>query len=384
MLTRQSFEGSRSPRNQRPADASVPAPPGDSPRGRTSTTFSRRLGSIGLILACVLATRSAVSMADEDRLVVADVRPTSWLPAGDLPSDGGQVMQDYDISAFVEQAGVGSQKLVVDWVLQDTGYTAWHGAVVASLSADDKRLRCFHVPEMHARVAEIVKRFCGDAQAPHRFGVRLLGLGSPSWRSGVGAALEPIPAATPGISVWITPREQAVAILANLRRRGDCRELPTGVVFAANGQPAVIAGGRKLSYVRDVAATPQTWPGWQTLQGACDEGIALDVHPLISADGNSIEAVVRCRIDQVEQLTPVVVGSPTADRSRVQIEVPQFSSLRVGERFAWPVSHVLVIGLGLVPWPVPEGNGPGPKGFGSDPVRRDLVLFVEPRLASSP
>jgi hypothetical protein len=340
---------------------------------------------VGPLLACGLAWASAAgAVAQEEPLVVADVRPTAWLPAGDLPDDAGQVMQDYDISAFVEQAGSGSQKLVVDWVLQETGYAAWHGPMVAALSADAARLRCFHVPEMHARVAEVVKRFVGDAAAPHRFGVRVLGLGSPSWRSGVGAALEPIQAATPGISAWITPREQAVALLGALRRRADCRELPTGVVFAANGQPAVIAGGRKLSYVRDVAATPTAPPGWQTLPGACDEGLTLDVHSLLSLDGSAVEAVIRCRIDQVEQLTPVVVGTPTADRGRVQIEVPQFSSIRVGERFAWPVSHVLVVGLGMVPWPVPEGAAASPSVFGADPVRRDMVLLVEPRLASSP
>jgi hypothetical protein len=340
---------------------------------------------VGPLLACGLAWASAAgAVAQEEPLVVADVRPTAWLPAGDLPDDAGQLMQDYDISAFVEQAGSGSQKLVVDWVLQETGYAAWHGPMVAALSADAARLRCFHVPEMHARVAEVVKRFVGDAAAPHRFGVRVLGLGSPSWRSGVGAALEPIQAATPGISAWITPREQAVALLGALRRRADCRELPTGVVFAANGQPAVIAGGRKLSYVRDVAATPTAPPGWQTLPGACDEGLTLDVHPLLSLDGSAVEAVIRCRIDQVEQLTPVVVGTPTADRGRVQIEVPQFSSIRVGERFAWPVSHVLVVGLGMVPWPVPEGAAASPSVFGADPVRRDMVLLVEPRLASSP
>lgn len=347
--------------------------------GRPVPAGVSRLLACGVVWAC-----AAGAVAQDPPLVVADVRPTAWLPAGDLPSDAGQVMQDYDIAPFVEQAGSGSQKLVVDWVLQDTGYAAWHGPVVASLSADERRLRCFHLPEMHARVAEVVKRFVGDAAAPHRFGVRVLGLGSPSWRSSLGAALEPIQAATPGISAWITPREQAVAVLAALRRRSDCRELPTGVVFAANGQPAVIAGGRKLSYVRDVAATPTAWPGWQTLPGACDEGLTLDVHPLLSADGSAVEAVIRCRIDQVEQLTPVVVGTPTADRGRVQIEVPQFSSIRVGERFAWPVSHVLVVGLGLVPWPVPEGAAVSPSVFGSDPVRRDMVLLVEPRLASSP
>jgi hypothetical protein len=61
--------------------------------------------------------------------------------------------------------------------------------------------------------------------------------------------------------------------------------------------------------------------------------------------------------------------------------VPQVAAVRVGERFRWPASHTLVIGLGLVPWPVPAQNSsvsallPGVE-------RRDVVVVVEPRLAS--
>ena len=36
-----------------------------------------------------------------------------------LPADDGQVWKTYDISPYVEQAGAGSQRHVVDWVLQE-------------------------------------------------------------------------------------------------------------------------------------------------------------------------------------------------------------------------------------------------------------------------
>jgi hypothetical protein len=52
-----------------------------------------------------------------------------------LPTEAGQVWQTYDIGAFVEVAGPGSQEHVVDWVLQETGYEAWHGETVAWLTA---------------------------------------------------------------------------------------------------------------------------------------------------------------------------------------------------------------------------------------------------------
>jgi hypothetical protein len=200
---------------------------------------------------------------------------------------------------------------------------------------------------MQARVAQIVERFVGDAATPHRFSVRVLGAGSPAWRNDARRILQPISAATPGVQAWIVTREEMPVLLGILRSRGDCEELPTGPVLAANGVPAVLSGGRKRSYVQDVGPKPEAGPGWQPLTASCDEGLTIDVQPL-------------------------------------QIEVPQVSAVRVGERFRWPVNAVLVVGLGLVPWPVPGQNKAGAPAMFSDAKRTDVVVLVEPRLADRP
>jgi len=301
-----------------------------------------------------------------------------------LPSDAGQVWKTYDISPFVNQNGPGTQKHVVDWVLQETGYASWHGDTVASLSADEKSLRCYHTPAMQAKVEEIAGRFTRDAAATHRFSVRVLGIGSPTWRNDARGMLRPIPAATPGVQAWIMSREEAAMLMATLRRRSDCQELPTGPVLAGNGLPAVLSGGRKRPYVQDVVPRPDAWPGWQTLGATCDEGMTLDVQPLISRDGTTVDAVIRCRIDQIERMAPVVVSPPVAQGQRVQLEVPQMSAVRVGERFRWPVNQTLVVGLGLVPWPIPGQNAASTAALLTDAKRTDVVLVVEPRLGATP
>jgi hypothetical protein len=298
-----------------------------------------------------------------------------------LPADAGQEWKTYDIGPFVRQAGPGSQRHVVDWVLQETGYSQWHGDTVASLSADAATLRCFHVADMQAQVAAIVERFVGDAATPHRFSIRVLGVGSPAWRNDVRPMLRPIPAATPGVQAWIMSREEAAVLLARLRSRGDCQELPTGAVLAANGIPAVLTGGRKQPYVQDLVAAG---PGWQAVTASCDEGMSIDVHPLMSLDGTAVEAVVRCRIDQIERMAPVGTTPPAVDGSRAQIEVPQMSAVRIGERFRWPANRTLLIGLGLVPWPVPGQNKAGTPALFSDAKRTDVVMVVEPRLGDAP
>jgi hypothetical protein len=302
--------------------------------------------------------------------------------AAQVPADVGQVWKTYDIAAFVKQAGAGSEKQVVDWVLQETGYAAWHGASPASLSATAEKLSCFHTPEMQARVEEIVGRFVAEADTPHRFSVRVLSFNGPAWRADARPALRPIPAATPGVQAWILSREDAAVLLARLRARGDCQELPTGAVLAGNGLPAVLSGGRKLPYVQDIAPRPDAWPGWQMQNAAFDEGFLLDVHPLLSADGSFVDAVLRCRIDLVEKLASVPVPAPGA-AGRVQVEVPQVAAVRIGERFRWPATQTLLVGIGLVPWPVPAQNTTV-AALVPDAKRRDVAIVVEPRLRGGP
>jgi len=301
--------------------------------------------------------------------------------AAQLPSDAGQVWKTYDLGPFTTAAGPGSEQHVVGWILEETGYPAWHGAAAASLSAAAGKLACFHTPEMQARIAGIVARFNGEADSPHRFTVRVFGFDGPRWRAEARPALQPIPTATAGVQAWILPREAAAAVIPRIRARGDVVELPTGPVLAANGIPASLTGGRKLPYVQDYLPRPDAWPGWQPQQAACDEGLAIDFQPLISEDAAAMEASFRCRIDQIERLAQVALPAPGGGPP-VEAQVPQMAAVRIGERFRWPVTHALVIGLGLVPWPVPAQNG-GVAALLPEIERRDVVVVVEPRLAGA-
>ena len=82
--------------------------------------------------------------------------------------------------------------------------------------------------------------------------------------------------------------------------------------------------------------------------------------PLLSIDGHTIDAVIKCHIDQLERLVPVMMDVPSqvAPHQRVKVEVPQITHCRLHERFRWPTSQVLLVGLGVVPTPVPTDPGP--------------------------
>src|SRR3990172_1582295 len=85
-----------------------------------------------------------------------------------------------------------------------------------------------------------------------------------------------------------------------------------------------------------------------------DEGLKLEFNPLLSLDGKVVDAVVRCEVDLVEKLIPVMIDVPTtvAPRQRQRIDIPQPISSRLHERFRWPADQVLLISLGVGPAPV--------------------------------
>ncbi|MBT4887365.1 MAG: hypothetical protein HON07_09150 [Planctomycetaceae bacterium] len=297
-----------------------------------------------------------------------------------IPSTAGQVWKTYDISPFVKVAGLGSEEHVVHWILQQTGYEQWHGKHAASLSASGAKLSCYHTPDMQTKVAEVVERFTADVALPHRFQIRVIGIGSVRWRQQASETMTAMPTATAGVQAWVVPRENSAELISRLLARNDVEELPVGPVFAANGVPATLSGVRERSYIQDITINSSLPNGWQPLSATCREGLSVDVQPLVSLDGELVDMVLRCRIDQIERMASVSVAVPVGNRPDVKLEVPQISAVRIGERFRWPVSRTLVIGLGLVPWPVPGQNKAASAGLFTEIKRSDAIVVIEPRL----
>ena len=104
---------------------------------------------------------------------------------------------------------------------------------------------------------------------------------------------------------------------------------------------------------------------------------------MLSLDGQLVDAVIKCNIDQLERLVKVAIpiSTPGAQRQQAEIQVPQISHFGLHERFRWPSDQVMLIGLGVVATPVPGR----PSGLLealpllSGPPRADLLVFIDSR-----
>ena len=324
---------------------------------------------------------SAVVKASATSAVRSSATANIKLPCGD-----GQVWREYDISPYTLRVTATNrpEQAVVDWILRETGYEAWHTDPLGILSATPRKLRVYHTPEMQALVGGIVDRFVASEASTHAFGMRVVTVNSPNWRTKARRYLLPVSVQTPGVQAWVMQKEDASVFLAELNRRTDYREHSSPHLLINNGQSAVVSTSQTHSYVRDVTLKPQVWPGFEQQTGRFDEGFSIEFSPLLSIDGGTIDATVKCSINQLEKLLPVMIDAPTqaSPRQRAKTEVPQTTHFNFHERFRWPTSQVLLISMGMVALPASKDKTlvPGvPLPFGNTPARADLLVFIESR-----
>ena len=171
--------------------------------------------------------------------------------------------------------------------------------------------------------------------------------------------LRPVAVQSPGIDAWLLSKEDAALLLAELRRRADFREHSAPNLVYFNGQSQTVsqpAAARVRASRYRTRMQDNTWMGYDVERGQIQEGFSLQVSPLLSQDERTIDAVLKCNVDQVEKLVNVGVDLPgfNGQVQRADIQVPQMVSWRLHERFRWPSNQVLLLSCGVIASPGPD------------------------------
>lgn len=360
------------------------SPTGDSRPATTGTGITSGITSSGTRTGNGLTPISGASRAP-----IAKVTSGT----GTLPNKDGQVWREYDISPYTARVTSTNkpEQALVDWILRETGYEAWHSSVVSVLSADARVLRVYHTAEIQATVADVVDRFVNSQGASQVVNFAVVSVDGPNWRTRAQSVLQPVPVQTQGISAWLVARENASLLIAELRKRSDFREHSRPQLYISSGQSAVVSLMRPRPYTADVVSRPGAWPAFEAKTAQFDEGFSIEISPLSSLDGRSLDAVVKVNIDQLERLQTLAVEVPSqvAPRQRTDIAVPQVSQFRLHDRFRWPTDQVLVISLGVVPLPsaadaAPAGGFRMPAVLSGGADRGEMLLFIDSRNAAVP
>lgn len=387
---------------QAPAPASAPAPPAASPGGNGWKTSGggERYGNNPQPATGAPAPSygtGAAASSGNDVTSAANGNPVPIAPGptraavtkgnATLPNDKGQVWREYDIRPYTARAGNAAkpEQAIVDWILRETGYEAWHSDTVCMLSANRDTLRVYHTPEVQAVVADIADRFVNSSATAYAFTLRIATVGNPNWRAKALLMMTPIPVQSPGVQGWLLAKEDARYLISELSRRTDFRDYNSSQQLVNNGQSILLSTMQPRSYVRGAIATQAAWPGFQPEMGTIEEGFSLEFSPLLALDLASADAVVKLRLSQIEKMLPVKLDLPSniSPNQRVQVDVPQVTAANLHERFHWPTDKVLLLSMGVVATPGPSKDNPFTDAVTDavpmlkSPPRADALLFVE-------
>ena len=103
--------------------------------------------------------------------------------------------------------------------------------------------------------------------------------------------LKPVDVKSPGVEAWLLSRENAALLYEQLKARGDFREHSAPRVEIANGQSQTLARTQPRQYTRGVQLKRE-FPFYDLIPGQIDEGYSLQISPLMSLDGQTMEAAV--------------------------------------------------------------------------------------------
>ena len=236
---------------------------------------------------------------------------------------------------------------------------------------------------MHRVVAGVVNRFVAGDREPQAMNLRVMTVGSPNWRSRAHMLMQHVKVDTPGVQAWLMSKENAALVLNLLRTRTDVRQVQDVDLVTNNGQTEKLASTRGRNYVQNIRQAPTGWPPYEPETGEVQEGYRLEISPLLSVDGRTLDCSIKAEIDQVDKLLPVEMDLPLPNNQvhRTKIDVPQVVSWRLNERFRWPSDMVLLLSCGVVASPE---RGPSALPFlnldaitGTTAGRADALMFVE-------
>ncbi|MEM6365263.1 MAG: hypothetical protein AAF745_12610 [Planctomycetota bacterium] len=274
---------------------------------------------------------------------------------GALPRGAGQEHRVYDLRSYTGYLNREDRphQAVVDWIIRETGTDVWHTEPFGFMSADRDELTVYHTSEMHQVIAGIVDRFVAGEKDPQVMSLRVMTVGSPNWRNRAHPLMQHVNVQSPGLQAYLMTKENAALVLNLLRQRTDTREVQAVDLVLHNGQTKKLASLRGRNYVLNVKPSPANWPPYEPETGEIQEGYQLEISPLLSMDGGTIDCCIKAHIDQVDRFVPVELDLPLPNNQvhRTKIDVPQMVSWRLNERFRWPADMVLMLSCGVVASP---------------------------------
>jgi hypothetical protein len=302
----------------------------------------------------------------------------------DFPHQPGQAWRSFDISRYTglphSQSNSRPETALVDWIFRRTGAGPWHGEKLAVLSASRTQVRAYHTPKVLDQVAAMVERFT-DAEADIlSVRVRFVAAADPRWRYAVYSRLNPLGSGPHGQQIWSVKIEDAAFVMAQMGITQGFKPLYDQRVEMVNGQTLRVEQSVRQNYVAGLQRASAVGLGFQPGTQPLVEGIELRLSPLLTYEGDALDAAIDLKATTIRRLHATRVIAPREiGPAEMALDVPEVAETRLNQTVLnWPLDQTLLIAAGIHP-----GILQSKTGFlnlrlpGTVPTTTELLVFLD-------
>jgi hypothetical protein len=305
-------------------------------------------------------------------------------PAGLLREPGFQ-MRTFDIARYtrVAQGQQNPQKAIIDWVFRRTGSADWHGEKIAVLCASKTQLKAYNSPEILKQVGEIVERFTNATEDVLAVHVRFFVTSDTRWRHTIFSQLTPVGNGPQGQQIWTLRMTDSALVISQMQLQQSFRKLADERVEMVNGQTLAVRTTEPRTFAGGMQRESAAGQGFTPRADKLDESIILKLSPLLTFDGDTLDASIDLTVNTVRTfhrtkvIAPRELGPP-----EMSIDVPEVSMTHLDQTVKnWPLGQTLLITGGIHPGILDKKGGWLGTPFGA-PVSSEVLVFLDAETVS--
>ncbi len=311
-------------------------------------------------------------------------------PTPDLPAEPGQHWRKYDITRYtgLAHSATAPQNAIVEWIFRRTGTAPWHGDKVTVLSASRTLIRAYHDAATLKMVDEVVERFVNAEEDILSIRVRIVKAADTRWRYPVFSLLTPVESGPQGQQIWTLKANDAALVLAQMQVFQGFKLLVNQKYDMVNGQTLKVETTVARGYTGGMQRESTVGLGYQPKAEQLEEGVTLRISPLLTFDGDALDAAIELNTNDVRSLHRTRVIAPREiGPSELAIDVPEASETRLTRTVkGWPLGQTLLISAGIQPGILQDDKN----GFlnlripGTVPTSTEVLIFLEAEVTTRP
>ena len=278
----------------------------------------------------------------------------------------------------VAQSQQNPQKAIIEWIFRRTGTADWHGDKIAVLCASKTQLRAYNSPEILKQVGEIVERFTNATEDILKVHVRFFVASDTRWRHTIFSQLTPVGSGPQGQQIWTMRMTDAALAISQMQVQQGFRKLADERVDMVNGQVLTIRTSEPRTFAGGMQRESAAGQGFTPRADKLDESIILKLSPLLTFEGDEVDASIDLTINTVRTfhrtkvIVPREIGQP-----EMSIDVPEVSQTHLDQTVKnWPLGQTLLITGGIHPGILDKKGGWLGTPFGA-PSSTEVVVFLD-------